>query len=382
MTTKSKTGKKKGNGEGTIRQRADGSWEGRISLPNGERKSVYGRTRRDVSEKTTTLLRDVQQGLPVPTGRLTLGAFLQQWLEEAVKPSVREQTYISYSQIVRNHVVPTLGRLPLPEVTPQRIQALLNAKLKEGKAPRTVGYVRAVLRRALSVAVKWNLIARNPVPLVDAPKQERREMRAFSPAEARRFLTVIAGDPLEALYTVAVTLGLREGEVLGLRWSEIDLDANVLAVRRQVQNIGGQLRLVDLKTDRSRRTLPLPGTVATALRAHRTRQLAERLRLGAVWQENDLVFPSAVGTMMDARNMTRRFKALLARAGLAPMRFHDLRHSAASIMLAQGVDLRTIMEVLGHSQIGITMNLYAHVGDTLKRDAASKMEAFLTGTDG
>jgi integrase len=373
--TPRRTGQKRGNNEGNIRQRSNGLWEARVTLPSGDRKSIYGKTRAEVQGRLTAALRDVQQGLPVPVGRLTFGQFLARWLEDSVKPKVRAKTHHSYAQLVRVHIDPALGKLPLDQVTPQRIQALLNSKRAAGLSPRTVQYLHAVIRAALGRAVKWNLIARNPATLIDPPRVEQKQVEALSTTHALAIVEAFRGHRMKALITVALAVGLRQGEALGLRWHDLDLDAATLTVRYQVQRIDGEWQFTEPKSKRSRRKLALPTFVVVALRAHRTRQLEERLAAGASWQDWNLVFPSAVGTPYDGTNVTHEFQTRLAAAGLPRMRFHDLRHGAATLLKSKGVDLRDIMEILGHSQISLTANLYTHIAPELMREAAAKMDA-------
>lgn len=382
MTTvneRSRSGRKRGHGEGTIVLRADGRWTAALTLADGKRKWFYGRTRREVQDQLQAAQQDRRAGLPAPSGRLTVQQFLTQWLALSAKPRVRHKTYVSYEGTVRLHIVPALGKYQLARLTPERIQALLNAKLATGLAPRSVAYIRTVLRVALGQAVKWNLIGRNPAVLADPPRVEKHRITPLTPDQARTLLAAARGDRLEALYTVALALGLRKGETLGLVWSDVDLDAGTLSVNYQLQRIGGRRLRVPLKTDESRRTLLLPDAVAAALRAHRVRQLEERLAAGDRWQDSGHVLTSAIGTPLDERNVNRSFERLLARARLPHMRFHDLRHSAASLLLAQGVPLRVISELLGHTKIGTTADLYTHLAPTLHQEAAAKMQAVLTG---
>ena len=236
-------------------------------------------------------------------------------------------------------------------------------------------------RKALGQAVKDGLLGRNVAKLVDSPRVERFEGATLSPEQARGFLVAAAGERLEALYVAALAVGLRMGETLGLRWTDIDLDRRILTVNRILERIGrgtrSTLQFVEPKTSRSRRTVNLPDAAVTSLRAHRRRQLEERLAAGSHWREQGLVFPSTVGTPLEPHSLHEDFKRMLSRAGLPDMRFHDLRHSAASLMLAQGIPLRSIQEILGHSSIALTANLYAHVGEQLKREAADAMDAIL-----
>jgi integrase len=372
---------RRGNNEGSIRKRADGTWEARVSLPTGDRKSLYGKTRQEVAAKLTAVMRDVQQGLPVPTERQTLAAFLADWLASVVRGRVEPTTYTRYALDVRR-ITAALGRLKLSEVTPQRIQAFLNSLREQGLSASSVKHCRAVLRSALGQAETWNLIARNPAAgkRVTSPRGERYEIEALSITQARAIMAAFVGHPFEALVHTALATGLRQGELLGLRWQDLDLDAGTLTVRVQLQRVDGVRRLKEPKSDRSRRALPLPPSAVEALRQHRRRQLEARLSAGATWQETGHVFTTSVGTPFDNSNVIHRFHRQLAKAGLPRMRFHDLRHGAASVLLQSGLSLREIMEILGHSQIGITANLYTHIAPEMKRDAAAKMEAALWGT--
>jgi len=373
-------GARRGHGEGSIYKReSDGLWVATVDLGyvNGKRrrKPLYGKTRREVAEKLKIALRDQQQGLPVATERQTVSQFLDRWLVEVVKPSVRPRTHQSYALHVRRDLGPTLGHHQLTKLTPAHVQAMMNAKLAQGLSPRTVQIIRSVLRRALGQALKWGLVARNVATLVDPPRAPRPEIHPLSPTQGCALLDAARGDRHEALYRVALSLGLRQGEALGLRWSDVDLEAGVLHVRQALQRVDRKLRVVPLKTKRSRRSLPLPEVLVGALHDHRDRQQQARRAAGDRWRETELVFTSTIGTPAEPRNVTRSFKALLTRAGLPDeTRFHDLRHSCASLLVAQGVHPRVIMEILGHSQISVTMNTYAHVLPAEQRAAAAIMD--------
>lgn len=222
------------------------------------------------------------------------------------------------------------------------------------------------------------MVARNVATLVDVPRVQRPEVQPFSLEQARTILDAIRGNRFEALYSVALAVGLRRGEALGLRWDDVDLDAGTLKVRTALQRIDGKLQLVEPKTSRSRRTIALPDMAVAALRSHRARQLQERLLAGSRWQDTGMVFTTSIGTYMEPRNLTRHFNRTVKNAGLPPKRFHDLRHTCASLLLAQGVHARVVMEILGHSQIGLTMDTYSHVAPSLQRDAAGRMNDALT----
>lgn len=372
---------RRGHGEGTISKRKDGRWWARLDLGwrDGRRvrKPFYGRTRREVQEKLDQARQQQRSGI-LPTGpNQTVGQFLTHWLQHSVRPTVRPSTHASYADNVRLHIDPTLGRVRLQNLTPQHIQAMLNAKLEAGLSPRTVQYVHAILRRALGQALKWGLVPVNVARLVDPPRVRQHEIQPLSPDQAKQLIQALSGHRFEALYTITLATGLRRGEVLGLRWGDVDLDAGTVTVRAALQRIDGILQLVEPKTERSRRTVDLAGFAEAALRAHRVRQLEERLSAGSGWRETDLVFCTTIGTALDGRNVSRHFERILAAADLPRIRFHDLRHTCASLMLAQGEHARTIMEVLGHSQISLTMNTYAHVMPAVKKDAAKRLDALL-----
>jgi len=363
---------RRGNGEGTIVKRADGRWAAAIIFDGYLRKWIYGKTRRDVSDRLRKIRSDVAEGRPVMNERLTMAEYLNRWLYEVAKQRTRPMTWRGYEHLVRLHILPTLGRVRLAKLTPQHVHSLVTQKVREGRlSPRTIQYMHSVLRAALNQAVRWRMVHYNAAAMVSTPRVTRREVPALTPADARVLLDAARGDRLEALYSVALALGLRQGEALGLKWADINLEAGVLRVRRASQRVPHQgTQLVETKTERSRRTLVMPQIVINALSA-------ERLAGGERWVDLDLVFPSERGTLADGPNVTHRFHKLLKRAELPPMRFHDLRHACASLLLVQGVHPRVVMETLGHSQISLTMNTYSHVLPALQQEAADRMEAIL-----
>ena len=374
---------RRGANEGSIRERADGRWEARAVLtrPDGRRtrRSMLGRTRAEVRDKLREALRAEATGRPVPSDRLTLAAFLEQWLSESVRPRTRPRTYVSYASSVRLHLAPGLGHLSLARLTPQQVQAFLNERSASGLSPRSVTIQRAVLRQALGQAERWGLVARNVAKLAEPPRVPRRQVRPLTPEQARTFLDAIRGDRHEALYLLALGVGLRQGELLGLSWADLDLTSGTLTVQHALQRVDGRLVLVEPKSVTSHRVVALPALVLDGLRAHRNRQLRQRMLKGIRWQDDprDLVFVSTIGTPLDGITVTRRFQEVLKKAGLPHQRFHDLRHACASLLLAQGVAARVVMETLGHSQISLTLNTYSHVTPALGRAAAERMNDLL-----
>ncbi len=376
---------RRGHNEGSIYQRAsDGKWVGSINLgygPDGKRKRkpIYGKTRKEVAEKMKVALRDQQQGTLIVGKSQTTEQFLTHWLQETVRPTIRASTYEAYEWRVRVHLIPSLGRIPLQQLTPQHVQSFINHKLESGLSPHTVSDIHGVLRHALNQAVKWNLAARNVAALVDKPRFVQPQMRYLTPEQAKALLSAVKGDRLEAFYSVAVPLGLRRGEALGLRWEDVDFDKGLLHVRQALQRVGGKLQFTEPKTRTSRRSINLPQICVAALRAHRIRQLEERLLAGDRWQEHGLVFPTGIGTPYEPDNLQRHLHRMLERAGLPHVRIHDLRHTAASLMLAQGIQPKVISEILGHSRIGVTLDIYGHLYEPARQEAADKMDQLLGG---
>jgi integrase len=377
--------RKRGQREGTIRKRGDGRWEGRIALgwQNGKRRLAYfyGRTRDDVQQLIIKALHDRSQGLPVVADKQTVAGFLAHWLEHTTKPTVRPRTYQSYELLARLHILPDLGNVPLVKLTPEHVEGLLARKLKAGLASQTVRHVRTVLRRALAQALKRGNVVRNVATMVDPPRLERRRQGHVLDAEqARTLLAAADGDRLMApLLTLALTLGARRGELLGLRWSDLDVETGRVSIQQSVQRYTGTgLQATDPKTERSRRTLNLPQACTRVLRTWRAHQAQERLAAGPEWRDLGYIFTTPLGTPVDPRNLHRKFKSLIGAAGLPPAtRFHDLRHACATYLLSQGIALRTISDLLGHSSISVTSDVYAHVAPELLEDAANMMDRLI-----
>lgn len=370
----------RGKGDGSIFQRSNtGKWVASITLPDGKRRTFYGGTRDEVRTKLHDAQENVKKSLPIPHARLTLGEFLDRWLREVVAQRVRPSTLSRYELDVRLHLKPTLGGVKLVELTPQKVQKLITDLSTAGLTPNSVRNCRAVLRSALAQAEREGAIARNVAKLVTLPRHERQQVVPITPAVAKAILAAFKGDEFESLVTVALATGMRQGELLGLSWEDVDADAGTARVHRQLQRVNKQYQLVPLKTERSRRTLALPSVAVEALRAQRVRQKEQRLLFGREWTDTLLVFTTAQGNYLNSSTVTHHFHGTLCRAGLPSMPFHNLRHGAASLLLAQGASMRVVMEQLGHSQIGLTMNIYAHIAPALLRGAADKIDEALGG---
>src|ERR1017187_1285935 len=381
MTGQGRTGRR-GNGEGSIYQLPDGRWRGSVFLGYRDgkphRKYVTRRTRALVAAEIGRLLEAQRQGQVITTGGMTVGEWLTTYLEQVAKPQVRPRTYDRYRSDIDGHIVPAIGRHRLDKLRPAHLVALYNTRAAEGLSGASLRHMHAVIRRALNVAVKWQLIAVNPAVLVDAPRAGQHEITPLSAAEAQGLIKAAVGDRMEARWLVGLALVLRQGEALGLWWDDLDLDAGLLRVRRALQRQhGGGLVFAEPKTQRSKRTIPLPAQLADVLRQHRVRQEQERITAGSLWQDSPCVFTTPIGTPVDPRNDFREFKKLLDRGSLPSVRLHDLRHTAASLLLAQNVPARVVMEIFGHSQIALTMNTYSHVAPEVSREAADRMARLL-----
>jgi integrase len=374
---------KRGNGEGSITRRSDGRWMARYMVQTAagpKRKYIYGKTRQEVAEELSKALSDRASGFVFDAGTLTLGGYLDRWLSHSVRGSVRQRTFERYEQIARVHIKPTLGRIKLKALTPTHVRGLYQEKLDDGLAPRTVQYVHTTLRKALKEAVQDGLIPRNAADAVKAPRPAKKEINPLAPEQARTFLEVASGDRFEALYVLAMHCGLREGELLGLKWADLNLEAGTLSVRRTLSETREIGRIFEPPKNGKGRSIKLtPGAIET-LRGHLGRQLKEIEGAGDRYQDQCLVFPSQKGTTMSAKNLTARsFKPLLAKAGLPrSVRLHDLRHTCATLLLGKGVHPKIVQELLGHATIAITLDTYSHVLPNMQSEAVAAMESALS----
>jgi integrase len=378
--------RRRGNGEGTITRRKDGRWEGRYTLHTGagpKRKVLYGKTRAEVAEKLTKAMADRDGGLVIVSSNITVGEYLDRWLEDCVKPLVPQgklehSTYTLYSGIIRNHIKPHLGHSKLQSLNRMDVRRLYNEKGKE-LAPRSVDYIHVTLQKALLQAVRDDLIPRNVASGERACGRRSRseEAKALSPTQVHSLLEAAQGMRNEALYVAAVHTGLRQGELLGLKWVDVDFEGRRLSVRRALKVTDHGLDFGPPKNQASRRSVPLSKTAVSALRTHRTRQNEERLRLGDLWQDRDLVFPNRLGNPLDHGNLYYRdYKPLLRSAGLGDkgFTFHSLRHTFATELFNQRKRPKIIQSLLGHSSITQTMDTYSHLLDDVDEDEVGGLD--------
>jgi integrase len=395
---------RRSNGDGAIdkvkRARKDGTvverWRGRIRLGidrrtgKNRRVTLYADTRSELATKMARLQADASRGIVPSSERMSVAAYMQRWLDDAVKPSVRQTTHRQYEGVVRVHIAPRIGKVQLDKLSPADVQHLLSSLERNGASARMRQLVYAVLHRALGQALRWDMVFRNVAQNAARPRVQRREMLTLNAEQARLLLSVAAETEWHALFVLAIATGMRQGELLALRWPDVDLDAAALSVRHTLSNIDGKMVLADPKTAKSRRRIELPPMAVAALREHQRRLFARGLR-AVPW-----VFPSEAGGPQDAQNlMGRVFRPLLTAvqaeidkeataAGREPerfpaIRFHDLRHTAASLMLERGLHPKVVSEVLGHSTVAMTLDVYSHVVPSMQREAAARMDALLSG---
>ncbi|MCZ2805748.1 site-specific integrase [Modestobacter sp. VKM Ac-2983] len=317
-------------------------------------------------------------GAPVKDTTMSLSAWLEDWSTKALPASDRRQATIDlYATIARKHLVPALGTRPLDRIRPSDVEALIVSKRTAGLAPSTVRTIYTVLRAALDITVRDGLLGRNPAAAVRRPAVERQDAAFLTVDDAHRLLDSMRGERLEPLFRLMLATGLRRGEALGLHWSDVDLDGGTLRVRWTLTRTSKGLQLGEPKTEKSRRSVPLPRSTVAALRAHRQQQATEQLAAGEAWRDSDLLFTTEVGTPLEPRNVLRRFETLAERAGLRDVHLHTLRHSAASFLLAAGTHTKVVQEHLGHSSYAITADIYSHVAPEQRREAADRLDEAL-----
>ncbi|MEG8183919.1 site-specific integrase [Nocardia terpenica] len=406
--------KRNPNGSGTIGQRQDGRFELKlfVDTPDGKRKrvSVYGRTWEEADAERTRLKELQRKGIPVDVTTMTVRQYMKYWLDEIAEPKIRRTTFATYEGDVRLHIVPGLGRHKLKALTSRHVRTFITglrtkcqccAQEKDaGRAkPRccakspaeccgnvlsisSIQHVLRVLRAALQDAVEEELISRNVAKMVQVGGNGDYKVRAFSAVEAKRLLKAAEKHRLHALWAVALSMGLRRGEALGLKWSDVDLSGRRLVIRQALHRVDGKLQLEQVKTEGSNATLPLPRPLVAILRNHRKQQLEERFKAGREWKESGLVFTTKFGKPIEPRNANRMFHALCTKARVPQVRVHDLRHSCATLLFTQGVEAATVQRILRHSSITVTTGIYMEVIESVKRDALDSMgELFDSSAD-
>lgn len=365
--------KRRGNGDGNITKRSDGRWMARVTI-NGESRCLYGKTRQEAARKMQDAIRDIERGVVTKTDRLTLNQYLDDWLA-AKKPELEYSAWLRYEQYLRIHVRPPLGKVPLTKLTAHQLSALYAKKLDEGCAANSVRHLHACLHTALEDALLHDLVVRNVADLVRPPKAPHLDMQTYTPEQANQLLEAARGDRLEALYVLMLTTACRLGELLGLRWPALDLDKGEMQITSALKEVNGKRSMGTPKTPHSRRAIPLTPRAIEALRQHRAAQLTERLAHGGDWNPDQFVFCTTNGTSYAKSNWrVQHYLRLVHRAGLPYIRPHDLRHTAATLLLAEGVQPLVVSHMLGHSNVAFTLQTYGHVQSDMRLPARDAME--------
>lgn len=374
---------------GSIRETSAGRFlvqaSGGFDEFTGRRRRVTRRvrgSRTDAERALTRLLTELDAGTWADPGRITLGRYLdERWLPH-MRTRLRASTWERYRSLVRHHVIPRIGRIPLGKLRPAHVQAVVDGMLAAGQSRASALQAYRVLSEALRHAVRWQLLAQNPAAGASPPRPERRELAVLEASQVRALLEEARGTPWYVPLLLAAACGLRRGEALGLRWRDVELEERKIRVTATLQRVDGELRFEPPKTDRARRTVALPPFTAAELRRHRREQAERRLLLGSAWRELDLVADRGDGGPLDPESFTHAFARLARRAGLpAGVRLHDLRHSYATEPLRAGVHPKVVSEALGHASPAFTMTVYQHVLPSMGEQAAAAIEAALGGSD-
>jgi integrase len=371
--------RRRSDNTGSVFKDKYGYWNAQIAVgytPSGRIR--YKRKRAQTEAEVVTWLNaqmaDQQQGRNIAPDKITVEQYLTRWLEQ-IEHANSYTTHKGYAQLCRDHIIPALGRLPLKKLTQAHVQEVLNRLHTAGKARNTIRNVKACLRKALNDAMDERIVNYNAAEKAKLPKvakARKPKIQALTPEQARLLLAVVEPERLKALYWVALLLGLREGEILGLQLADIDLDSRTLHVTGAMQRQTGKgMVRVPTKTEASEAPVPIPDVLVPVLQAHLA--MLEEERTYRKWKEHGLLFPSKVGTPISSRNLVRHFKSMLQRADLPDIRFHDLRHSCATLLISLKVHPRVVMEIMRHSQISTTMNIYGHAIPEVNREATNAL---------
>jgi len=374
---------------GHVRQLKSGSWELVFDLPRepGQERqqksvTVKAANKKEAKAKLREILRQIDTNTYVDAGKMTVGEFLQNWLRNYCEPNLRQTTVDGYKIIIEKHLIPALGHIKLSKLQPAHIQEYYRKALSEGRkdgkgkklSPTTVLHHHRLLHRALETAVKWQLIGRNICDAVEPPRARRYRAKVYDEEAVAKLLKASEGTPLYMPVLLTLATGLRRGEVLALRWSDFDPERKIIIVDETLLNTSGGPSFDDPKTDESRRPIALPETIVSELLRHKKRQAKDRLHAGEFWEDTDLICCREDGTRWHPGTFSDNFSRFLEKQGLPHIRFHDLRHTHASLLLRQGIHPKVVSERLGHSRIGITMDLYSHVLPGMQDEVAKQLD--------
>jgi len=377
-------GSRRGIGEGSIYQREDGKWLGAIDLGwidgKRSRKVVSARTRGEIVKRLRELHPVIAQGVVPASDRLTVGEYLNGWVANRIPGTITTRTAAIYERAVKVYINPSIGKLRLNKLAPSDVSRMLRDLETKGYSPATRRIARSTLRRALRMAEQDGVLSRNVASIAEGPKLDHREGRSLTPDQAKQFLRAVEGHRHEAAFVLALSLGLRRGEILGLTWRDVDRaeDTVVLHIRNQLVRDKNGLHLVDLKTVGSRRTLHLSRPLIEILERHRARQEAEELVRGKLWHnDHELIFTSSIGTPLDPEDFGKTVPKICVEAGLGHWSIHELRHSCASLLIAMEVPIEVVAEQMGHASIRVTKDVYGHLMPRSRAKAAEAMRSML-----
>lgn len=340
-------------------------------------RRVSAPTRKECDARLRAAIQTSERGGSVADERLSVRAYSDRWLA-AIESTVRPATYRRYADMLRLHVLPAVGGIQVAKLSPLDLQRLYADRLAYGLSATTVHHMHAIIHRALKQAMRWGLVDRNVSEMVDSPRRVQPDVTTWNTVQVAAVLSAGDDTDLAALWRLALLTGMRRGELLGVMWEDLDLDRGMLAVRRTLsRGKGGTWELGQPKTASGRRSIALPASCVTALRKHRARQAAERLRLGPIWQDQGFVFTNETGGPVHVNSLMHYFRKLIAAADVPTIRFHDLRHTSATLLLAEGVHPKIVQERLGHADISMTLNRYSHVMPGMQRQAADTLDAAL-----
>ena len=384
MPTKTK---KRGNNEGSIYKRKDGLWCGQITIGRDEngrqkRQYFYGKTRQEVADKIAKALNDLANGIYVDPARMLVKDWLNTWLWEYKKQTLRPSTFQDYESLINNHIVPSIGHYKLKDLRPEHLQALYNSKHESGLSLSTIKHIHVILHSALDQALKNGLVVRNVSEATTLPKAKtKKEIRVLTLEEQKRFVAALEGERLKPAFLLALASGVRLGELLVLKWDCVNLKEGTITIKRSLRRIKTydkslptktMLAFQEPKTAAGIRTIPVPPVILEELKEHRKRQLEEKLKAGSLYEDNNLVFATELGTPIEPRNFLRVFYRIIEKANL-DINFHALRHTYATRLLEANEHPKVVQELLGHNDISTTLNIYSHVMPEIKKAAAMKL---------
>ena len=374
------------SGAGSIRQRPDGRWEARISVGTNSatgkpiRRSIYGDTQAAVRKEMTSILRELDRGTYQTPSKMKVAEWFNEWMETFCANKVKPLTYTSYSGIIQNHIVPAIGKMELQSVKGIHIQKTYNIMIDAGLSGKTVKNVSAVLHKAFSMAVKQGYIQTNPCGGAELPKAERHEIKPLTDEEIPLFLKAIQESPMRNAYALCLFAGLREGECLGLSWGQVDFQRGRITVSQQLQREkkkGGEYYIASTTKSGKARTIEPPPIAFQYLKAERNRQLENRFKAAEAWNNpDDLVFTDETGKHLATITFYRHFKKIAANIGRPDARPHDLRHTAATVAIASGADVKSVQDMLGHATASFTLNVYAHTSEQMMKDTAARVQSY------